>query len=207
MQSNSRNLKNKRALKQQSEKIPKLMVHGPQVKYYDVNAAGSVSTTANYNALSALAQGTGQSQRVGDLIYPIKLDVFMNVITANADIYNTCRFVFLRWKPNTAGLTPGTTSILESPASQGTLSHYNYEGRQEYTVLKDMFEAYTGTSTAPTVDSNKVYRFTIPLGGSQVFNLGATTGTNQLYFLNLSDSAITPFPQVNLWTRLWYTDI
>ncbi len=206
MQSNNRSKKNKQLSKEKTEQIPRLF-HGPQIKYFDYNAFGSVTSTIAYNALSGVGQGSGQSERVGDLIYPLKMDVHMNVVTANADVYNTCRFVWFRWRPNNNSLAPGTNSILESPGTQGTLSHYNYEGRQEYTVLKDLLESYTGTATNPTVDSNKLYRFTIPLNGTQVFNLGGTTGTNQLYFLNLSDSSVTPFPTVNLWTRLWYTDI
>lgn len=177
-----------------------------QKKYFDVQVAGSMTATPSYNVLTLIPQGAGQSQRVGDKLRIIRIDINMSVVTANADVYNTIRIVWFRWIPNTSALTPGSTSILEDPTNQNTRSHYNYEGRKEYHVLKDNFFGMTGTSTNPTVSSLHTERFSLKCDHDVVYNLGATTGCDHVYSLVLSDSAVTPYPGIDMWVRVWYLD-
>lgn len=177
-----------------------------QLKYYDIQVVGSVVALASYNILSTIPQGVAQSQRVGDKVRLVRASIHLNISTANSDVFNTVRLIWFRWIPNTASLTPGSGSILENPTTQGVLSHYNYEGRKEYQILKDELLSMTGTGTNPTVNSNIVQRFNIPLNFDVVYNVSATTGTCHLYCLNMSDSAVTPYPELNYWCRLWYLD-
>jgi len=177
-----------------------------QIKYYDILVAGNMLLTLNNSLLSAIPQGAGQSQRIGDVIYPTRLDCRYSLSTANSDVFNTIRLVVFAWKQNSSSVTPGVSSVLENPVTMGPLSFYNYEGRLEYHVLKDIMRSMSGTGTAPTVDSNIVESFTVPLSGKIVYNLGVTTGYNNLYLANISDSAITPYPILTMWFRLWYYD-
>lgn len=186
--------------------VKEAQLQARQLKYFDVEVVGSVTATASYNVLTSVAQGVAQSQRIGDKVRVVKIDIHLSLVTANSDVYNTVRLVWFRWTPNTAALTPGATSILENPTTQGTRSHYNYEGRKEYHILKDMFFGMTGTSTNPTPGSLRVERMSIRCDHDVVYNLGATTGCNHVYGLVLSDSAITPYPEIDYWARVWYLD-
>jgi hypothetical protein len=177
-----------------------------QIKYFDTLVPGNMLLTINYSALTIIPQGNAQSQRIGDVIYPIKLDCRYSLSTANSDVFNTIRLVLFTWKQNNASVAPGTASVLESPTTMGPLSFYNYEGRLEYHILKDIMRSMSGTSAAPTIESNLVAAFTVPLSGKIVYNLGVTTGYNQIYLANISDSAVTPYPFLTMWFRLWYYD-
>lgn len=179
-------------------------------KYYDIAVAGNMTATPSVNLLTAITQGSGQGQRIGDVVYIRAIQWRYSVTTANSDVYNLARFIVFTWVPNTAALTPGTTSILEDTNTQGTLSFYNYEGRQDYHLHYDDHFKLTGTNTNPTIDSVHLVKgmFTFPGRGHCIqYNVGVTTGTHHLYTLVVSDSAITPFPYMTCWIRVWFTDV
>jgi len=178
------------------------------VKYFDTYLNGQNSTTTlGYQGLSPVPQGIGQSQRVADTIWIDSVDVRFNATTANADIFATMRWGLFIWWQNTNSVTPGTTSILESTATFGTLSPFNFEGREYYSVMLDKFENFTGTATAPTVNSQINHIFRKKLSGHRLdFEVAATTGTGHLYFYNVSDSALAPHPVYSIQFRIWYYD-
>jgi len=179
-----------------------------QLKYADYfGNAFSSTTTIGYSTLTNVTQGPGQTQRVGDMVYLHHMEYRIHYTTANVDVFNLARLLFFVWVPNTGTFVPGTTSILEDPTTYGVLSPHNYETRQEYKVLYDSTFRMTGTYTNPTVQSNIERIGRINLGNKlQVFNRAASTGTGQIYFLHLSDSALTPFPTLSLMVRTYYYD-
>jgi len=178
------------------------------VKYFDTYLNGQNSTTTiGYSNISLMPQGIAQSQRLADTAFVSKLDVRFNATTANADIFATMRWGVFIWWQNTNSVTPGTTSIYESVATYGTLSPFNFEGREYYSILFDHFENFTGTATAPTVNSQINRVFTHKLGNHRIdYEQAATTGTGHLYFVNVSDSAIAPHPVYSIEFRVWYYD-
>jgi len=177
-----------------------------QLKYFDTAYSGGVTTAPTYFSVSLVPQGVSQSQRIGDFIIAERFEVRGNFVQTNSDIISSTRLLLFNWLPNTAVLLPGSTSILENPGSVTINSFYNYEGRQEYIVRHDVTYRLSGLATAPTQSSNLSASFTISNIGKIVYNLAATNGTHQLYFLVLSDSAILPYPAVYLNCRLWYYD-
>ncbi len=181
-----------------------------RTKYYDANVAGSMIATPSYNQLTTIPQGYSQSERIGDVVFVKAIAFRFEVTTANADIFNLARIIIFSWVPNTASLTPGTSSVLEDYVSQGVQSFYNYESRQDVKVQYDKVLRMSGTSSAPTVASIQEYSGMLvhPGKGSIIqFNPGAITGTRTYYTLVISDSAVTPYPQINGWFRVYYTDV
>jgi len=183
------------------------VLSGKQIKYFDSVSVGNVGLlTVGYNIVSLIPQGTAQSQRVGDEVFPVRLEFRGQVDAANTDVFSSIRLVWFIWIPNTSSLIPGATSILESPSTFGPNSFYNYEGRQEYKILRDTTYRLAGTAGSPCNTSNMDYSGAINLNSRIVYNVSLTTGTHHIYILSLSDSAVTPFPVFTAAFRLWYYD-
>lgn len=195
-------IKNKRS--RARKRVPN---SNPICRYYDYHfSATSATTTIGYVQLSPIPQGGGQQERIANTVILKRIELRFNVVAANADIYSRMRFGMFIWKQNTASATPGTTSILEDVSTAGVQSPYNFEGRAYYKILYDKVFNLTGTSSAPTVNSQYVVNITLPINHRLDFNDSGTTGVGHIYFYGFSDSAITPFPTYGLTTRLWYVN-
>jgi hypothetical protein len=200
----------------QKKKTPKakrtrrIILTKVEMKYFDtLSVANSIGSGATLFQLSTVPQGVAQTQRVGDFIKPLKLIFNFSLYTVNADIITTIRLIFFRWVPSTALVLPVLADILEAPASSNVLSHFNYQLQQNYSVLSDRQFQAAGIVTSPCNSSNfGGTGLEIPLGSNPEleFNLGATTSTNHLYLLAISDSALAPFPLLNFSSRLYYED-
>ncbi len=191
-------------------RFPMIAAPFARTKYYDVNVAGSMTASPSYNPITTIPQGYSQSERIGDVIWIKAISFRYEITTANADIFNLARLIVFSWVPNTTSLTPGTSSVLEDYVSQGVQSFYNYESRQDVKVYYDKLVRMSGTASAPTVASIQEYSgmLTHPGKGIMIqYNPGAITGTRTFYTLVISDSAVTPYPQVNAWFRVYYTDM
>lgn len=182
---------------------------GPIVstKYFDTYfTPTSSTTTVGYSQLTTIPQGSAQSQRVADTLWITKIEMRLTVVASTADVTNQLRLTLFSWVPNTASLTPGTTSLYENPTTWGCQSPFNYEGRRDYKVYWDKVFNLVGTSTVPTDNYQKVYNYEMKLKHRVDFNLGATTGYNHLYLANYSDSAVSPHPAYTYLFRVWYID-
>lgn len=180
-----------------------------RAKYLDVPVIGSMPATPAYNYLTLIPQGSAQSQRVGDTVWVKAIEYRYEVITANSDLYNLSRLIIFAWIPNTASLVPGSSSILENPVTQIVQSAYNYEGRHDYRIAYDNIHRSVGSSSALTTRSVLQYNGIMKFSGkghNVQYNNAVTTGTRHIVTLVMSDSAITPFPELIAWFRVWYTD-
>lgn len=178
-----------------------------QIKYYDSSIFAALGTTPGYQDLTNIPQGSAQQQRVADTIFVDRIEVRSTFEQATSDVYNVCRNIIFAWKPNTASLTPGTTSIIEDPVTFIVWSPLNYEGRQEYHIIKDMLFPIVGTTSAPTNITAVTQIYTLRMKNHRVqYNKGVTTGTNHIFWMNLTTSAIAPHPMYNVVFRVWYRD-
>jgi len=180
------------------------------MKYYDnVLLNTDSTTTVGFDILTAIPQGSAQSQRVADTVEILRIDVrmyaFMNSITT--DYNDRIRFSFLRWLPNTGSYSPSSLSIYQSTSTFSVLSPFTFETRKMYHIFKDLTIVLAGYTNIPTARSIEETSFTIPIRSQEVqFNLGGTTGTGHIYFVNYSDSSTTPHPQYSMTARVWYFD-
>lgn len=97
-----------------------------------------IYTSATVNPLYRIADGTGESQRIGQKIQPTSLEVSFNMYRGNAD--SQVRVIFLRWNNSAAVLS--ATSVLEA-ANNGNLNFItapfdlDKSRRKRFTVLSD----------------------------------------------------------------------
>jgi len=179
-------------------------------KYLDVlSVASNIGSGSTLFALSLVPSGDQQSQPVGDFIQPLRLMFNFSLYTVNSDIVTTVRLIFFRWIPSTVLIAPVVASILEAPSAANVLSHFNFQLQDNYKILQERQFQASGITVAPTVASNfGSTGFRVPLSDNPEieFTQTATTGSNHLYLLAISDSAVTPFPILNFSTRLYYED-
>jgi len=195
------------------QKRPKLgseLIKLIEPKYFDtLSLANSIGSGGTIFGLSVIPQGVTQSERIGDFAQPLRLILNYSLYVVNSDIVTTVRLIFFRWHIHSAFGAPNIVNLLEAPASSNVLSHLNFQYQNDFEILWDRQFQASGITTAPTVNSNfGGTGLNIPLGAHQEieFALGATTATDHLYLLAISDSALTPFPILNFSTRLYYGD-
>jgi hypothetical protein len=191
--------------------IARSMVQHAELKYLDLTTFdANITGGGTVYVLSNVPQGPTQSQRIGDFIQPVRWRVNVTVYQSNADVVATIRLIWFRWIPlNTSTPTPTIANILEAPSSSQCYSQLNFQLQDNYQILSDWVIGMSGTATAPT-NSSAFTRFNmkIPLKTNKVieFNLGTQYGTGQLFLLAISDSSASPYPQLNLNSRLYYED-
>jgi len=192
-----------------SLQLERQMIKKRVVKYSDSSWIGFSATSSVVSEIitDSIPQGPAQGQRIGDTVFVHGMDIRMNIVTANADIFNLARFVWFIWWQNTVGVSPGSTSVIENASAYGIYSHYNFEGRENFSLLKDVVFNMTGTASSPTPNSQHTFVCRFPLNNHRIdYNFGVTSATGHLYFLDYSDSSVAPWPDYNLVTRVWFSD-
>lgn len=179
-------------------------------KYLDITSlANSIGAGATLQNLGLIPQGDQQNQRIADFARLRKLFFNYSMYIANADIVTTVEIKFYKWIPNTALATPLIANLLQNPAAANSLSHENFEFQQNYQVLWQRRFRAVGTATNPTTAANfGKNNQRIPIGRDPVqkFNPTSSGGSNQLYIMSISDSALTPFPILNYVFRNYFED-
>jgi len=180
-----------------------------ELKIFDVftntQNIGTGGTLANQ---TLIPQGVGNSQRVSDEVYLRRLLFTWQVVQLNTDIYGDVRIILFQWHPNTAIATPTLASILQNTTGNGLWTAYNWQERDQYTVIYDEVVSAAGLATAPTASSNQRalnIRLTPPRR-KMVFALASTAASNSVWLLQVSDSAIAPFPVMTYNLRIEYVD-
>jgi len=189
--------------------VHQILKSSAELKYFDVQQAPSNSTgTVGFENLVLIPQGPAQSQRIADTIWLQRMDLRFSVNAANADVFSHMRMFFFLWKPDTLTVNPTSAAIFTSQSSQSVYTMLDHEQRAlRKLVTPDYLLNFTGTATNPTVQSQVDIIESFPLDNQRVdYGLGAVTGTNQLFFTNYSDSLLTPFPQYQFLSRVWYYD-
>jgi len=191
-----------------SESLHKQIRSSRIYKYIDTSFLTYASQfTVDTHKLSSIPQGVAQSQRVGDTVRLLKLDIRLNIVAATTDVTNICRFVYFVWKQNDASVSPASGSVFESPASNGLNTHWHFEGRQYYSIIHEDTFNLCGYPTSPASNSQITQNYSIALNDRKItYNLGTTGGTDNIFYQNFSDSVVAPVPVYNIVARLWYYD-
>jgi len=185
------------------------MLRELEVKIFDLNvSAANVGSGSTLNVLSSPAQGVGRSQRTGDSITLHSLNVTYAIVQANTDIYSDTRIIIFQWFPNTSLSSPVLADILENTGAIGLYSQYAWDTRDQYRIMYDRLHSQAGLATAPTATTNvSVFNRKVGVPRKNIdFTTGVTSGSNTLWTLWISDSAIAPFPLLNFTSRLKFTD-
>jgi len=196
--------------------IPRPLKFGVEPKFIDtLSLANSVGSGGTLFDLCLVPQGGAQSQRIGDFLQPLKCLFNFSLYTVNSDIVTTVRLIFIRWIVHTALSAPSVVGILQNAGGSNVLSHFDFATQDNYVILSDRQYQQAGIPAAPTVSSNiGATGMNIPIKHmfeknviTEIeFNAGATTGSNKIFLLAISDSALVPFPILNFSNRLYYED-
>jgi len=171
------------------------------------NVNQSMTTTFMAAGMTLVPQGDGQSQRVADTIWVQRLEIRADVTLANADVYGLARVGIFKWVPSNALAVPTGPEILQTYSTNPVLSAFSFETRDYYRIIMDETLNLSGTATNPTAFSQHWLARTFDLGSIMVqYDLGVTTGTNQLFLFWVSDSTVAPNPLFEYMVRVWYYD-
>jgi len=179
------------------------------VKFFDSNVtAYSPSSSGIVQSLFAPAQGVSVTNRLGDVCFLRGMVINYTINAANADVVSSCRIILFQWKPNANLLAPTVSSILQL-ATDNIYAMYDWNFSDQYVILYDKLHSFSGTSTAPTASSNQNWAGEISLSRASKkvnFAVSAVTGSNEIYLLAISDSAVIPFPTLTFKSRVMFED-
>lgn len=173
-----------------------------ELKMIDTNqTVATVDFSGTIQALTNVAQGNSGTTRDGDEILLDSVDIRGN--WGAGDATNLVRHFIVQYFPSA---TPSVTTFLEVTGSGNTpTSQFERNTLEDYAVLYDsgpinLVLGLENTQHAFTKLGIKIKR---PISR---FNQAATTGSNQLYFITVSDSGAVPNPSISYNIRVYYRD-
>jgi len=178
-------------------------------KVYDLAVQNiTPSTTASLLAIFAPAQGVALNQRTGDVIYYQQMEMIYTCNAANADIYSSLRVMLFQWHPNSNLIAPTAADILQT-VTEGIYAVVDYGYSNQFIIFYDQLHAFAGTATNPSASSNQAVHKVF--GANSVtrkvlFAPGTNAGSNILFLLTVSDSAVAPTPNLNFKFRVTYEE-
>lgn len=188
----------------QKKQVKRLITGTQELKAIDTAVLQSPTGAGLCQVLTMPSQGDSLSTRDGDEILLKKLSCRLNVISA--DNTNIVRLIVFRWRADntTAANVPIPTNILQN---LNATAFYNYTAfrSNEMTILYDKLVALSSTGSQDMIIRRDLYGKN--LGKKRItFDAAVITGTDQIYYLLISDSVAAPHPQVGGYFRLEYTD-
>lgn len=161
----------------------------------------AVDTTGTVVDLSAVPQGDTDVSRDGDQLMASSISFRYHVTVA--DSYNITRVILFQWYPQT---NPGVSDVLNVAAGLEVLSPYETDKASQFKILYDRShttnQPYSGGAFSTQVVSKKIR---IPRSKMQ-FVAASTTGSNKIYALYISDSAVATHPQMSSVYKLNFRD-
>jgi hypothetical protein len=173
-----------------NEKGPKFY----EGKYIETQLDGNVVGNWTIVDCTAIAQGTGDTNRIGRWVRLKQLQFNFSLNAQNADIFTNTRIVILQWRPQSNNQVINMANVFQT--NNYVFSPYNADGIQGFHVLYDSFSAQSGTGSAPTVSGNLAFDIVINSGfiKNLLFAALTTSSFNKIYFCYISDSSLIPFP-------------
>ena len=176
-----------------------------ETKYRGFNINDAPTTSGIFTLINSIANGTGDSDRVGDSIY--MKSVIFNFYTSIGDSLNTVRAIIFQWLDDSVPTLP---DVLQSGiATDAIVSLYNHDnlfGKKMNILYDKNYTMVSGANNERQVDSGMLTKLAprkvhYPGSGS------AIPDNNRLYLLTLSDSAAVPNPGLNGFIRVRYNDM
>jgi len=196
----------------QKNQVKRIVNQNVDKKYNEdsITDAYPMTTTPVTFQLSIIPQGQTEHRRIGDALHLTSVNIRFGMLIG--DSTNNCRIIFYQWKPVSF---PSPSNIL-SPGIDGTnidvYSMYNPEYESEYKILYDKQVLLQGFGTAASPfgpGSEKIFKKTIAkklLKKLSYVNGSSTVGSNQFYYLVVSDSLAAANPTLSMKVRFNYTD-
>jgi len=137
---------------------------GLEAKFYRGGVTQSFSQTTQVTSLTDVPQGTGDSNRVGDTLTPVSLQlryqIDQNVASAVKAEY--VRVFVFQWFPSTANLVPAGTTIFLGDFLAGSINQRSYwskdymtPGAAQFRVLYDKLHLIIGFGTSTAYNTSQ----------------------------------------------------
>lgn len=183
-----------------------------EAKSYDgiisstINSAGSIyNLWANDLAGSAITQGVGEAQYLGDSVTPLYITI--RGLFQHADATNALRLIVFQCLGNTV-----PTVALLMQLGSGTYSGQDYSllspvkknTRRQFMILRD--KLYVSSSESDLVKAFKIKIPMYSLQATEFQNAAGLVGTGGIYLFIQSDSTAVTHPNVRIVHRITYSD-
>lgn len=161
-------------------------------KFYDSALAVNFADTGVATDLSDMSQGDTSSERQGNQVVPVSLDIRGTMLTSSSGSWNvaTCTMIVLQWDVDSASDAPTGAKVLQQVEPYSFL---NRDRVGDFRVLKRKFFTLNPltSSGAHSPQCFKDITMHIPLSKAKRirYNSGATSGDNHIYLLCLSNVA------------------
>lgn len=212
----------RRLTPRQRTEVNKIINTRSELKFVLSNqVAVGIPNTWTFFKIAGISQGQQDSQRDGDRLTWVNNPICMNHLVVNAlgvtgDIYNNVRIVILQWHPNDA-VAPVVGDIFLN-GNTGAIdfsSQYNHDKRQLYTVIFDRNYKTVGNGvnaqqplTSDVQSGLQMSKISTRFLKKQVqYNAGTTAGTNQIYLIACSDSAVATHPTLFFAIKTYFRDL
>lgn len=182
--------------------VKEQIVKHQELKYYDETLSDFIDYNGAVYCLTDMAQGLGDSQRVGDKI-SIKSMLIRGTL-AEADLRNIIRIIIFQWYPVDSASAPVPAQILQAIGTWGIVSPYIHDTRNQFGILVDKMYNLNTSSTP-----YRPFEIRVPLKYAKKsvnFNAAGLFGSNHICALVITDSSASTHPTVSFYTRVYYTD-
>lgn len=207
----------------EEQQVKRLIRKRQETKFFVLpTATYSQSTTAAVTGISAIPEGDTDNERNGDKLQwvkSIRLKYTIRTPSYQAmtqPAYNV-RVIVFQWKEES---TPAPGDILLTGPSTVVdwLSFYSWDKKSLYTILYDRTHVLSGNGFFDTTaDINTPSTTTSAITRSAVINIkkakkdaqflsGTVTGINKFWVLTISDSTVSPHPNITMDTQVFFTD-
>lgn len=191
--------------KRQVRKIIKAQAE-PNRKTTSLSSGTDITNTGHILDVSAIAQGDGDEQRVGDRVRPTSLrwNCFWTITTSDKTY---CRMMVVRWHPDNAQDALDNVNLILEGGSYLAEPVSSDVARKKFDLLHDQTFLLAAATSNGSIPNAKILRKQIPLKQAITFNEGATTGKGKIYIIFLSNSASSNDCECAGEFRLRYKDV
>lgn len=195
--------------KRVSQIAKRVLQRNAEWKASHTGITGSATTSGSLNSVCEISQGDTDSTRDGDQLTMGTISYYLRLVQSSgvgADTYNNIRVIIFQWYPQSV---PAVTDIVNTTSGLGTMFHYNTDKAKSFKIIKDknyLLQTKNSDGVPAVVQFGR--RHKVRIGRKKIqFVSGGTTGSNKVYFLFLSDSSVTPHPQINCYVRTNFMDV
>jgi len=174
--------------RRQKREVKQLVSNVQEKKFWQLYSGyASVNASGTIVKWSSIPQGDTVSSRDGSEINFKNLELRFSIFSTAAAVMtgNAFRIIVFQWKPDDAVAVPAVGDIIDTAFTQPCFSPVRFQTHQEFRVMFDrLYRVYNG---GPGVAGTKV---TLRRAAKRIRYTGATSGTNQIYVLVISDAAV-----------------
>jgi len=168
--------------------------------YSGIGIAVTSAGTAVYD-ISAPTQGNTDLQRNGDQIQLRSLEMFWKII--GGDATNTTRCIIFQWFTDSNYVLPTLATVLLDTTIVPWISPWNHDNRFDFKILYDSRINTTINGPNVGVKHKRIYK---GFKDKIQYIQGGQNGTNKIFMVFVSDSAIIPSPTLDYYVKLNYSD-